>query len=53
VRARDLEGRTVVAFAALARGDDLGLPHELERVTDAVRALGVADAQEGGPDDGR
>jgi len=40
VRATDHGGRTVVAFAALARGDDLGLPGELARVTDAVRALG-------------
>ena len=40
VRAADHGGRTVVAFAALARGDDLGLPGELARVTEAVRALG-------------
>lgn len=40
VRATDHGGRTVVALAALARGDDLGLPGELARVTDAVRALG-------------
>lgn len=46
VRASDLGGRTVVAFAALARGDDLGLPGELERVTDAVRALGTGSAAE-------
>lgn len=32
-------GRTVVAGAALARGDDLGLEAELHRVMDAVRAL--------------
>lgn len=50
VRATDHGGRTVVTFAALARGDDLGLPGELARVTDAVRALGVAG--EAGRDDG-
>jgi cytochrome c biogenesis protein len=50
LRATDHGGRTVVAFAALARGDDLGLPGELARVTDAVRALGeVPDDGEGGP----
>ncbi|HWS57526.1 MAG TPA: cytochrome c biogenesis protein ResB, partial [Actinotalea sp.] len=32
-------GRTVVAGAALARTDDIGLAAELERVMDAVRAL--------------
>jgi cytochrome c biogenesis protein len=50
VRAVDHDGRTVVSLAALARGDDLGLPGELARVTDAVRALGEAgDAS--GPQD--
>ena len=39
LRVRDHAGRTVVAFAALARGDDLGLARELERVADAVRVL--------------
>ena len=33
------DGRTVVAAAGLARGDDIGLDGELARVTDAVRAL--------------
>ncbi len=47
VRATDHGGRTVVAFAALARGDDLGLPGELARVTDAVRALGEVPADAG------
>lgn len=47
VRAHDHGGRTVVAFAALARGDDLGLPGELARVTDAVRALGEVPAGAG------
>ena len=47
VRAVDHGGRTVVAFAALARGDDLGLPGELARVTDAVRALGEVPAGAG------
>lgn len=52
VRTTDHGGRTVVAFAALARGDDLGLPGELARVTDAVRALGeVRDDEAVGPDD--
>ncbi|HQY32772.1 MAG TPA: cytochrome c biogenesis protein ResB [Actinotalea sp.] len=32
-------GRTVVAGAALARTDDIGLAAELARVTDAIRAL--------------
>ncbi|NTW41854.1 MAG: cytochrome c biogenesis protein ResB [Cellulomonadaceae bacterium] len=32
-------GRTVVAGAALARTDDVGLEGELERVLDAIRAL--------------
>lgn len=50
VRAHDHGGRTVVAFAALARGDDLGLPGELARVADAVRGLGAVD--EGSADDG-
>ncbi|NLE72691.1 MAG: cytochrome c biogenesis protein ResB [Actinomycetales bacterium] len=36
--------RTVVGLAGLARGDDLGLPAELARVADAVRALGEAAA---------
>jgi len=33
------DGRTVVAGAALARTDDIGLPAELARLMDAVRAL--------------
>ena len=48
VGAADHGGRTVVTFAALARGDDLGLPGELARVTDAVRALGVLPEGRGG-----
>lgn len=36
VRVRRDEGRTVVAGAALARGDDLGLAGELDRVLDAA-----------------
>ena len=37
-------GRTVVAGAALARGDDVGLDDELARVMTAVRALDDAPA---------
>jgi cytochrome c biogenesis protein len=44
LRVTDHEGRTVVAFAALARGDDMGLAGEVERVSDAVRGLGGACA---------
>lgn len=40
-------GRTVVAGAALARGDDLGLEAELQRVMDAVRTLD--ERQDDGP----
>jgi len=40
--------RTVVGLAGLARGDDLGLPAELARVADAVRALGEAAAVDAG-----
>jgi cytochrome c biogenesis protein len=50
LRVTDREGRTVVDLAALARGDDLGLAPELERVTNAVRALG---AHEGSGDGSR
>ncbi|WP_024286866.1 cytochrome c biogenesis protein ResB [Cellulomonas sp. KRMCY2] len=39
LRIRRVDGRTVVAGAALARGDDVGLDGELARVMDAVRAL--------------
>ena len=39
LRIRTVDGRTVVAGAALARGDDVGLDGELARVMDAVRAL--------------
>ncbi|KGM14912.1 hypothetical protein N867_14160, partial [Actinotalea fermentans ATCC 43279 = JCM 9966 = DSM 3133] len=54
VRATDHDGRTVVAFAALARGDDLGLPGELARVTASVRALGEApEDDDGGTDEHR
>ena len=47
LRVREADGRTVVAAAALARGDDAGLADELDRVMTAVRALqgpGEADA---------
>jgi len=40
----DGEGRTVITAAALARGDDLGLVGELDRVLDALVAAGVAPA---------
>ncbi|MBO1752444.1 cytochrome c biogenesis protein ResB [Actinotalea sp. BY-33] len=39
LRVTEQDGRTVVDGAALARGDDLGLDGELDRVMDAVRAL--------------
>ena len=47
LRVREADGRTVVAAAALARGDDAGLADELDRVMTAGRALqgpGEADA---------
>ena len=43
----DGSGRTVVAGAALARGDDVGLDGELARVMTAVRALDDAPATNG------
>ncbi|NCT91648.1 cytochrome c biogenesis protein ResB [Cellulomonas sp. APG4] len=39
LRVTERDGRTVVGAAALARGDDVGLPDELERVLRAVRDL--------------
>ena len=39
LRVREEDGRTVVAAAALARGDDMGLDGELDRVLAAVREL--------------
>lgn len=41
------DGRTVVAAAALARGDDAGLSGELERLMDAVRAIDEEGADDG------
>ena len=49
LRLTTADGRTVVAAAALARGDDAGLSAELGRVMDAVRARTDDD---GGTDDG-
>lgn len=47
VRVTDHEGGSIVGLAALARGDDLGLAGELERVVDVVQAL------DGRPRDGQ
>ncbi|MCL3863055.1 cytochrome c biogenesis protein ResB [Actinotalea sp. K2] len=42
LRIRTVQGRTVVDGAGLARGDDIGLQGELDRLLDAVRALDPA-----------
>jgi len=44
VRVRRVDGRTVVAAAALARGDDLGLSAEVERVLVAIRGTGATSS---------
>ena len=46
LRVRTEGGRTSVAAAALAKGNDAGLVGELERVTDAVRSLPARQAPE-------
>ena len=47
------DGPRVVTAAALARGDDLGLPDELTRVMDAVRAVGPVPGTSTAPIDER
>jgi cytochrome c biogenesis protein len=49
VRVQRVDGRTVVAAAALARGDDLGLGAEVERVLVAIRGTGSAESSADGP----
>lgn len=53
LRVTSVDGRTVVAAAALARGDDLGLDAELDRVVAAVAALEPDPHQEGQDDEPR
>ena len=47
LRVTDHDGRTVVDSAALARGDDLGLAGELERVMDAIRGATPGEDRSG------
>jgi len=47
LRVTDHDGRTVVDSAALARGDDLGLAGELERVMDAIRGATPGEGRSG------
>src|SRR5450756_678330 len=47
LRVTDHDGRTVVHSAALARGDDLGLAGELERVMDAIRGATPGEGRSG------
>ncbi|HEY3436111.1 MAG TPA: cytochrome c biogenesis protein ResB [Actinotalea sp.] len=53
LRVTSVDGRRVVAAAALARGDDLGLDAELDRVVAAVAALEPDPHQEGQDDEPR
>ena len=49
VRAQRADGRTVVAAAALARGDDFGLGAEVERVLAAIRGIGSEESSASTP----